>query len=443
MTTTPTKPGPAPPATRPPASAATAPARGSRAGELLRETFAGTPGRLRLFGGIAVAACLAFGVFSFVIVNQLNDALGNSRDHAAQLVRIQTIRTSLVKADANATNAFLTAGLEPAAVRQGYNDGINTAAATIAEASSAEPRDAAELQEVNRKLTAYAGLIEAARANNRQGFPVGAAYLRQASRSLQEEEGALPQLEALVNDERERVDASVNAADQAQTMLGVLLGVVLVALVIVQFWLFRRTRRILNPSLVVATVIVLVAGLLAVGVVEWSQSQAAEARDGPYAGTVALATARIGGFDAKSAESLTLIARGSGQAYEARFKTVSGEALSALRRGPVNARAVEINVRSALDRYVRAHQQVRAADDSGKYDEAVALATGNGAANTAFANFEQRSTEALEERADQLADDLNQARLPLTGLSWLLLLAGIAAAIAARRGVAERLREYR
>jgi hypothetical protein len=199
----------------------------------------------------------------------------------------------------------------------------------------------------------------------------------------------------------------------------------------------------MNPSLVVATVIVLVGGLLAITVVEWSQSQAAEAREGPYAGTVALATARIGGFDAKSAESLTLIARGSGQVYEQRFVLVSGEAQSALRQGPAAQRDLEIGVRTAFDRYVRAHGEVRAADDSGRYDEAVKLATGGGSANAAFANFERLSGAALEQRAEELSDDLQRARLPLTALSWLLLLAGLVASVAARRGFAERLREYR
>ncbi len=51
-------------------------------------------------------------------------------------MRIQTIRTNLVKADANATNAFLVGGLEPPAVRDAYTNGIATAARTLAEASA-------------------------------------------------------------------------------------------------------------------------------------------------------------------------------------------------------------------------------------------------------------------------------------------------------------------
>jgi hypothetical protein len=40
------------------------------------------------------------------------------------------------------------------------------------------------LAEANASLTTYTGLIESARANNRQGFPVGIGYLKNASTVL-------------------------------------------------------------------------------------------------------------------------------------------------------------------------------------------------------------------------------------------------------------------
>ena len=129
-----------------------------------------------------------------------------------------------MKADANATNAFLVGGLEPADARAGYVDGINTAAATLAAASNADSGSAAKLQAVNKVLTNYAGLVESARANNRQGFPIGAAYLRQASKSIRDD--ALPPLADLVSAERNRVDSSANTVANAQD--GVLLLLVVV-----------------------------------------------------------------------------------------------------------------------------------------------------------------------------------------------------------------------
>jgi len=184
--------------------------------------------------------------------------------------------------------------------------------------------------------------------------------------------------------------------------------------------------------------------VLGVGVAAYADIAAADARDGPYAQTVALATARIDGFDAKSAESLTLIARGSGQAYEDRFKLVAANANTALGGLTiVQTGAGEAAASASFERYVAAHTRVRTADDGGDWDAAVKSATGSGEAQRSFATFDAASARALDARAKQLSDDLGHARRLLLALSWLLLLAGIAAAVLARRGIAQRLREYR
>jgi len=407
----------------------------SRARVLIADAFAGTPGRLRLFGAVSVTACLVFGAAGFLLVNHLDNSLGQERAHAAQLVRIQTIRTSLVKADANATNAFLVGGLEPADARAAYVDGINSAAATLAEASNADAASASELQAVNKVLANYTGLVESARANNRQGFPIGAAYLRQASKSLRDD--ALPPLETLVSAERKRVDSSANAVGHAQDGVLLLLVVVVVCLLVTQIWLFRRTHRVINLPVAFATVLVLVTGVIAIGVMGWSRGRDDKAREGPYTQTVALATVRIDAFDAKSSESLTLIARGSGQPFEDRFKSVAADARRAL------VDVVDPRTRSSFDVYLVRHTAVRAADDGGRYDRAVAMATGNGAANAAFGAFETSSRHALTQQSTELSDALAHARFPLLMLSLLLLAAGVVAAIVARRGIAQRLQEYR
>jgi hypothetical protein len=407
----------------------------SQARALIADAFAGTPGRLRLYGAITVTACLAFGVVGFLLVNNLNNSLGRERDHAAQLVRIQTIRTNLVKADANATNAFLVGGLEPADARAGYVDGINTAASTLAEASNADPGSAVKLASVNQVLATYTGLIESARANNRQGFPIGAAYLRQASKSIRDD--ALPPLEELVTTERNRFDGSANAVSDTQDGLLVLSVVVIVCLIAIQIWLFRRTRRVFNLPLALATVLIFVAGAVAIGTTGWTRNRDDNARVGPYAQTVALATARINGLDAKSSESLTLIARGSGQPFEDRFRAVAADAKTALDD------ATDSTSKTTFDAYLVRHKAVRAADDGGKYDQAVAMATGNGAANRAFTAFETASRVSLNQQSSELSDDLGHARGPLLALSLLLLVAGLVGALVSRRGIAQRLQEYR
>jgi hypothetical protein len=404
-----------------------------------RATFAGTPGRMRVYGAIAIAACLAFGAFGFVFLAHLNHALTAERQHAAQLVRIQTIRTSIVKADANATSANLVGGIPPVATTTGYNDGINTAAATIAEASGHDSADAVQLQKVNQALTQYTGDVAAMRANNRQGNPIGAAYLRAGEQTLQTQ--AIPNLEQLSQRELTRVSSSANAAADSQRNLLILLGVVLVCLLVTQGWLFTRTHRVFNPALAGATVLILVAALVGVGVIAWSHRQEQDARKGAYARTVALATARIYAYDAKSNENLDVADFGADTSYVTGYKTAASTALNAF--DGVSLGTPELQTKHALQLYENAHAQVAAAANANNHDQAVKLATKDGPANTTFNNFETTSNNALSTRASQLSDDLDHARWPILPLAFALLAVGLIAAIAARRGMAQRLREYR
>ena len=413
----------------------------SRTRRVVAGWFAGTPGSLRLRGAISVFMCITFGVAAFAGALALDRSVNGQRNDAAQLVRVESIRTNLVKADANATNAFLVGGLEPADARVAYTSGISAAARALAESAGANGGDAPVLRRVNEVVTTYTGLIESARANNRQGFPVGAAYLRQASKVMQEQ--ALPALDSLVTGARNRVDDA--SRSQALQVVIIVTLLALATLLIVQVWIFRRTHRVFNIALVASTALVLIMGAATIGGMSWSQSAAKKVRVGAFARTVSLATARSDGFDAKSAEALTLVNRGSGQAYEERFVSVSGAAHVALDTG-VSAVAPDqaaSDARTAFEQYLTDHAEVRRLDRGGEWEKAVAAATGGGAANRSFSRFELASGRAIVHQASLVSDDLDSARWPLVPLAWLSLLAGLAAAGLASRGLNQRLREYR
>jgi len=292
---------------------------------------------------------------------------------------------------------------------------------------------------VNQVITRYTGLVESARANNRLGYPLGAAYLRQATNLLRSD--ALPPLAALGQTEQARVNHAYSDSAGATAWLVAGLVIALVVLLVTQVWLSVRTRRTFNPPLVIATALVLVIGIAVAGVLAWSQGKAKDTRGGAYFATLGLATARIDAFDAKSAESLALIARGQGQAYNASFDNLSANVTAVLddaaRRGGADEKAAQERFRD----YLAVHARVRAADDGGHWDDAVKLATGQ--ANTVFQNFSDASGTALDRRSAQLRHNLSSARSPLPAFAWIGLIAGVAAAIAAGLGVAPRLREYR
>jgi hypothetical protein len=267
--------------------------------------------------------------------------------------------------------------------------------------------------------------------NNRQNLQVGAQYLRVGSASLRGE--ALPILDALATATTERVDLEVDAAGGSALLLGGMGVLTLLVLLGGGLWLALRTHRYLNVGIVVAAVLVLatlVLGSVALGRV---QSGVDDVRTGSLETTIDLGIARVAAFDARSNESLTLVARGSGQAFEEAWVEAAGT---------VTSSAPQLQADWAP--YADAHTQIRELDDGGRWELAVAAATEPEEASAqAFAVFDQQSRSALEAASQEASSGLRSALgwLPFAG--WAALVAGVAGAVAGWRGISQRLEEYR
>jgi hypothetical protein len=430
-----------------PAPSAALPTPGVRgrleaAGATIRAGLAGTPGRLRAVGIVSVAAALLFGLAAGQAFRSADGALERAAANADQLVRIQAIQTNVVQADADATNAFLVGGLEPPAQRADYTGAVAAASQLIAEAAQHQPADGNALGALNQALVAYTSQVEQARANNRQALPVGAQYLKEASADLRA--NALPLLTNLGEANDARVAEEFDRAARAALWLVVPGLLTLIVLGLALVWLARRTRRYVNLPLAASALVVLVTlvvgtvGLLAVkGGVDTT-------RDGVYAATLSTAQARIAGFDAKSNESLTLIARGSGGAFEKAWQASNTTVSAELTELAQNQASSDLS-RLPWSPYASVHQKIRGLDDGGDWDGAVALATGTdpGSGNGTFAAFDTSSDAQLAALSGQTAQQLDDAGgwLPLSGA--LGLLAGLVAAACAWWGVSLRLEEYR
>ncbi len=394
-----------------------------------------TPRRLRLLSlGVIVVGILA-GLVGTLVFSALAYSLFRAEADTAQLIRVQQIQTNLLVADATATNAFLVGGLEPPAQRAAYDQALTTTAALIAEAARAQPADADALAALNQRVVEYAGSIEQARANNRQGLPVGAQYLRTASAQLRGE--ALPILDALVSTNAERATMRMDMRlGYAFVVIAVL---ALAAVVAGQVWLARRFKRRINVGMLTASIALLAA--LVGGTIALQQVSATvgSIETGSFAAVNAAADARIDASNAKSNESLTLIARGSGASFETAWKASADSVVASLGRLGAAAPADE------WSRYMAVHQQIRKLDDGGRWEAAVALATGSDpeSANTAFSAFDTRLADTLDRVSQEASAGLAGPQTTLVITAILLLLLGLAAALLGRRGIAARLAEYR
>ncbi|WP_285102996.1 hypothetical protein [Promicromonospora sp. MEB111] len=405
--------------------------------------LATTPGRLALATAVAVVACLLLAVTGFLAGSSQSAALRDAQRDAAQLVGTQELRNDLVSADATATNAFLVGGLEPTEARERYEASVSEAAEALpALASTAQGADeTADLATVSDSVQRYAGLVESARANNRQGFPVGAAYLDQASAALRDE--VLPTLDDVAVSTSERVDDDLTSVSLSQALLlFVLLG--LVALAAVQLWLARRTHRRLNLGLAAASVALLVGGIVATVAVLGGNGVARSVASGPYAATVATSQALSLATDAKSMESFTLIKRGSGAEFEESYQTSVAQARDLLTEAQ-DASDTGSDPLALLNAWDEKHAEIRALDDGGQWDEAVdaATSTADDSAGAAFTAFSDQAHADVETTSTAAVDRLGSAATTAQIAAWVALVLGVAGAVAAAAGMNVRLKEYR
>jgi hypothetical protein len=369
-------------------------------------------------------------------------ALGRAAENAAQIVRLQNIQTSLVRADALATNAFLVGGLEPPEQRQEYQDAVERAGALVPESAAAQPADRDALAALDVAILTYTDGVALARANNRQALPVGAQYLRAASADLRTD--ALPLLDGLQEANQERATAEFAAAGRARALVLAVGAVGLIGVVLALVWLARRTHRYVNVPVAGAWVVILVVLVVSAALLGAVASRVDRVRDGAYATALALSDARIAAFDAKANESLTLIARGSGAAYEEAW-VASAEVVSARLGTAATLRPAAAALQEEWGQYAAAHAEVRELDGGGRWEDAVAAATArtDGGTNAAFATFAESSAQALEDASAQTGAALRGASSGLAFWAWVGVLAGLAIAGLSAWGLAQRIEEYR
>jgi hypothetical protein len=394
-----------------------------------------SPGRLQLILAVLVVLGLVTGLVAGVAAYSARSGTDDLGGRAQPLlVEAETIYSALADADTTAAQAFLTGGLEPAALTARYEDDLSRATAALTSAARRTPDGGATADAV-RALSSgvphYAGLVATARANNRQGLPVGAAYLSAAAQFNRDT--LLPQADALFTAAQREVDRGYGSSRSTiwVALLALLIAGLLVALIVAQRYLSRHTHRTFNMPLVAATLVTVILALVAGGLFT-AQRTHLHSADADGSNPVAqLADLRILALNERGDEALTLVARGGSDANEEDFKKAAAE-----------FRAGAGDLAPRHDAYVRAHEAVRKLDDGGRYDDAVALAIGT-RTTTTFTDLTDATGAALEDHKATFTEQIAGAG---RGLGLLTVLGPLLALIAcgfAVAGIRVRLEEYR
>lgn len=402
-----------------------------------------TPSRLWLALLAAAVALLALGAACATTSasRQASETRAvNSDEHL--MVNVDELYHTLADADATAATALLVGPVPPARLTDQYQSDVAQSENALAQASrdlAGDDTASAQLEKVAGQLPVYTGLVGTAQAENRLGYPVGAAYLREASTLLRQQ--ILPEVKAVADQESAAQTSAQAGARGFPVWLVVVALLALAVLVRAALVVSRATRRRLNSGL-------LAGALIALAIVLWSLTATLGANTSSshaqtdFTAVSAALQARDNLALAESFQSLSLIDRGEDNGTDGKNENA---ALDAIRHGSV----LDDQTTKLFGALTEQTTNIQVDVSAGNYYQAIDAAVGHTAqqsANTMSAKaaaLDSALVDVFNRDQNAYAADSGAAGSSLSGGLWLGVIGGAAAAAAAGYGINRRLAEYR
>jgi len=354
----------------------------------LRAALKPTPARLLAGMLVTIAASILWGVSAtYTAENRSSAANDMVATNGPLSFYAQRIYQSLSDADAMEAAAFL-AVTEPAATRAKFHADIEQAGTYLRAVSAADQTPAAmsSLTTLDTQIPEYTMLVGEAEADSRDGLPVGASYLQEASYLMRSV--LLPAADDLYGQENGRLASSYANATGLPVIALIVAVLCAIALLRVQRWLTSRTHRVLNRGLAAASVAAVLSLAWLLGSLLVARTHLIAAHT-DAAAAQSLVQAEIAVLRAHADESLTLINRSGDDASETDFKQAekqlgpgTGTLLSTARAAGTGSPGYRwaTAAASAATAWYTVHRAVRDLDNGGDYPDAVYLAIGSGPA---------------------------------------------------------------
>ena len=424
-------------------------------GKAVRRVLFHTPGKLRALLVGLVLLSLAWGAFGGWVAAEHSSAAGSLVTVNERLaLDSQQMYQSIADADATITAAFLASSEPPLVQLRRYAADLATAHADLSrlQAAGGSAAAATALAPLGSGLSAYSGYVGEAMAEYAMGFPLtGGSFLQVASEEAHQI--LLPAANTVFTQENDALKAASGRATEIPLAVVVLVLAVATAVVLyrAQRWLARRTNRVLNPGLVLASL------LLAVSVV-WLATAFVTARSdldrSISHGNVAeydLAFASIGIQQIRGDAVLNVISRSGSDSFQADFAATSkkvgpgqgtwlGDAASAQEAGGQGTSLVATAERDATAWYT-ANNEVYRLNTVANYAAERSLVVGGTA--TGYTALEGDLTKAIA--ADQAVFDsgATAGANALDPLEGVVIAASLLMAAGCGWAVSRRLTEYR
>ncbi len=426
---------------------------------MARRSLAATmPAKLWMLTAGLVPLSLAWGVLGGWTVSQHASA-ANDVVHVDQPLALaaQQMYESISDADVTATTTFLSGPEPPLAPLQRYRADVAGAAADLAQLKNAADGNKpliAALAAFTAGLPVYTGYVAQAQTEYALGYPLtGGSFMQVAS-----EEAHLVLLPA-ARTIYTLQDAALMAASSQATgvplviVAGVLAVVTGFALYSTQRWLTRRTHRVFNYGLVIASaaLITSVVWLVVTFAVARSDLVQGIGYGSRPAGT--LAQASIDVQQARGDEILNLISRSGDTSFEQNFRSVRDQigpgtgtlltSAASASRGQAVAQ-VAAAARDAPGWYA-ANEQVYHLDLAAAYAAETKLVIGAGSGSSA-AGYTQLESDINRAIADDLSTFQSSATAGASAfgpLEGVVIIAALLMAVGCARGLGRRIGEYR
>ncbi|MCX4236572.1 hypothetical protein [Streptomyces ortus] len=423
------------------------------------------PGRLRIIGAVLAVLVVAFGALTAWEMTErsaaADDVLHSSQPLSADAADIYR---SLAAANTAASSGFLAGGQETKTSRDDYERNIGQAAdklVTAAANSQPDSPSAKTITKLNTMLPEYKGLVERARANNRQGYPLGGAYLRYANAKMQI---MLRDAEDLYTVENQRLRSDYNDATPYPWIAIGAGAVAIGGLGWAQRRNYRRTNRVLNHGLVAATAATTVVLLWLVVGHTVARAGLNDSYDHGVRSLNTLNDARLASLKARSNENLTLVSRGAetmdlgsgadkrtvdtfDYSFEQQMKVLTTKLAAAAELADDSAGVKPVETATgSMKVWKERHAQARDQDTLGNYQGALAKIIGSSADKPTGECFDSVDTNleaALKHERAEFEQAAGDGRGAMDGLVPGAAVLAVLAAAGALLGVGRRLSEYR
>ncbi|HXT88626.1 MAG TPA: hypothetical protein VN714_05140 [Trebonia sp.] len=333
-----------------------------------------TPGRIRSHAAAVVTLACCLAALTAVLAGQLHEEFGAiGQTDAPEADATTGLYFALNDMDAQVANVLMVGGEPALAVTKAKNLAIyatdrSTASRDLERATAAEADNAAaqrELSLVLDRIGQYEALAADAQLAAQQAHGAGGRapasavrYFQQATDLMQT--GILPSVESLANVSAARLDTAYQGGRRAAVsgiVLAVVVGLLLAGtLVTLQLYLAARFRRLLNPALATATVLVLVFVAVTVDRLGAESGQLKVARQDSFGSIQALGLARAVSYNANADESRYLADPGRAGRYQQAFLSKSQQIANV---GPVTISGYDAALAADIKAYQRDNADVR------------------------------------------------------------------------------------